>query len=227
MDTILRCTNLSKTYAQGENSVAALQPTTLDFSTGEFTAITGRSGSGKSTLLHLLGGLDEPSTGAVFVDGASIYELNDKKRTELRCKKLGFVFQSFNLIPELTAYENVRLPLDLSAEAVDNGYINELFHILDLNDRQHFYPSQLSGGQQQRVAIARALAAKPLMILADEPTGNLDAKSSSNIIEYFEKLNREFGQAILIVTHDAAISGRAKRNIVIEDGIVISDITGR
>lgn len=227
MEIILSCIGLSKVYEQGENRVAALQPTTLDFNIGEFTAITGRSGSGKSTLLHLLGGLDEPTTGEVFVGDESIYKLNDKRRTLLRSQKLGFVFQSFNLIPELTAYENVRLPLDLYGTAVDKRFIEDLFGVLDLKDRECFYPTQLSGGQQQRVAIARALSTKPLIILADEPTGNLDVKSSANIIDYFEKLNREFGQAILIVTHDPSIAGRAKRNIVIEDGVVSSDVIRR
>lgn len=224
MRSILKCEQLSRVYLQGEGSVTALAPTSLEFEEGEFTAITGRSGSGKSTLLHLLGGLDCPTGGEVWIEGIPLYSLSDAKRTKLRSSKIGFVFQSYNLIPELSVMENIRLPLDFGGKKVNLEEIHDLLHLLRLENRADFYPTQLSGGQQQRVAIARALAAKPAVILADEPTGNLDVSTGEEVLSYLQMLNLKFHQAILIVTHDPAVAALAGRNLTLEDGRILSDV---
>lgn len=222
MTTILKATNISKVYGQ-KNFVTALKKTTVSFEKGTFTAITGRSGSGKSTLLHILGGLDDPTTGTVKLEGKSIYSLSDKQNTLLRRRRIGFVFQFYNLLPELTVYENIVLPLHLDNKKPDKAYIEELIEFLGLKEKKKALPDTLSGGQQQRVAIARALAIKPAIILADEPTGNLDKKSGDEVIELLRMMRHYFGQTIILVTHDQSLARSADRILTIEDGVIVSD----
>lgn len=213
--------NLSKTYGNGENAVYALRSCNISFAEKKFTAIVGTSGSGKSTLLHLLGGLDTPTSGEVFYDDVSILKLDDSKLSTFRRQNIGFVFQFFELVPELTAKENILLPLMLDNVKEDKAYFTQLAQTLGISDRLSHYPSQLSGGQQQRVAIARALINKPKVLLCDEPTGNLDEKSSKEVINLLKKLQTEYGQTIIMVTHDMNIAGCADSVIKIEDGRIV------
>ena len=187
---------------------------------GEFTAIVGTSGSGKSTLLHMLGGLDRPTTGKVMVDGKDIFSLSEEQLTIFRRRKIGFVFQSYNLVPVLNLYENIVLPLELDGKKIDRGYIDQIAETLGLKDRLEALPNQLSGGQQQRVAIARALAGTPSIILADEPTGNLDSKTSQDVLSLLKVTSEKFGQTIVMITHNEEIAQMADRIIHIEDGCI-------
>lgn len=221
--TLIEVKNLNKIYGSGEAEVKALKNINLNIEQGEFVAIVGQSGSGKSTLLHLIGGVDIPSSGEVIIDGKSIYKLKEKELSILRRRKLGFIFQFFNLIPVLTAQENIEMPVLLDNEKIDKKYMNELLRILGLEERKNNYPSQLSGGQQQRVSIGRALANKPSIILADEPTGNLDSKNSKEVLELLKYCAKKYNQTLILITHDINIAKSTDRVITIEDGEIISD----
>lgn len=216
--TVLEAISLTKIYGRPGNEVTALDNVSYAFAEGSFTAVTGRSGSGKSTLLQLLGGLMAPSGGRVLLDGEDLSLLDDEQRTVFRRERIGFIFQSFNLVPELNAYENIILPLKLGRRRIDRRYIDGLIDALGLGDRLTHYSDELSGGQCQRVAIARALAADPSVILADEPTGNLDEKNSREVMELLKKANREFGKTIVLVTHDPEAAGYADSAIHLVDG---------
>lgn len=216
--TVLEAISLTKIYGRPGNEVTALDNVSYAFAEGSFTAVTGRSGSGKSTLLQLLGGLMAPSSGRVLLDGEDLSLLDDEQRTVFRRERIGFIFQSFNLVPELNAYENIILPLKLGRRRIDRRYIDGLIDALGLGDRLTHYSDELSGGQCQRVAIARALAADPSVILADEPTGNLDEKNSREVMELLKKANREFGKTIVLVTHDPEAAGYADSAIHLVDG---------
>ena len=218
---ILQTENLTKIYGDGENAVHALRGINLAVEKGEFTAIVGTSGSGKSTLLHMLGGLDRPTTGKVMVDGKDIFSLSEERLTIFRRRKIGFVFQSYNLVPVLNLYENIVLPLELDGKKIDREYIDQIAETLGLKDRLEALPNQLSGGQQQRVAIARALAGTPSIILADEPTGNLDSKTSQDVLSLLKVTSEKFGQTIVMITHNEEIAQMADRIIHIEDGCII------
>lgn len=220
---ILRVENLSKVYGEGENQVQALKEENLSIDEGEFVVIIGASGSGKSTLLHLLGGLDRPSSGKVIIDGKSIYDYNDDDLSIFRRRKVGFIFQFFNLIPVLDVEENIALPVVLDNEKVDEAYLNEIIGILNLDQRKGHLPSQLSGGQQQRVSIGRALINKPSIVLADEPTGNLDSKNTREVIDLLKFTAKKLHQTLILITHDPAIAAMAERVITIEDGQIIAD----
>lgn len=220
---ILRVENLSKVYGEGENQVQALKEVNLSIDEGEFVVIIGASGSGKSTLLHLLGGLDRPSSGKVIIDGKSIYDYNDDDLSIFRRRKVGFIFQFFNLIPVLDVEENIALPVVLDNEKVDEVYLNEIIGILNLDQRRGHLPSQLSGGQQQRVSIGRALINKPSIVLADEPTGNLDSKNTREVIDLLKFTAKKLHQTLILITHDPAIAAMAERVITIEDGQIIAD----
>lgn len=220
---ILRIENLYKTYGEGDNKVEALKDINLSINKGEFVAIIGASGSGKSTLLHLLGGLDRPSSGRVIIDEKSIYDYKDEELSIFRRRKVGFIFQFFNLIPVLDVEENIELPVVLDNEKVDEKYLNEIISILNLEDRRTHLPSELSGGQQQRVSIGRALINKPSIILADEPTGNLDSKNTREVIELLKFTARKFNQTLILITHDSNIAAMADRVITIADGEIIED----
>ena len=219
---ILRVEDLVKTYGKGENQVNAVDHISFSIEKGEFVAIVGSSGSGKSTLLHLFGGLDEPTSGKVFVDGKEIYQLKKDALCIFRRRKIGFVFQSYNLVPVLNVYENVVLPVELDGDKVDTAYIKEVIGLLGLNKKLESLPSQLSGGQQQRVAIARALAAKPAILLADEPTGNLDSATSQDVLGLLRVTSERFHQTIVMITHNEEIAQMADRIIRIEDGKIVS-----
>ena len=221
--TLIEVKNLNKIYGSGEAEVKALKNINLNIEQGEFVAIVGQSGSGKSTLLHLIGGADIPSSGEVIIDGKNIYKLKEKELSILRRRKLGFIFQFFNLIPVLTAQENIEMPVLLDNEKIDKKYMNELLRILGLEERNNNYPSQLSGGQQQRVSIGRALANKPSIILADEPTGNLDSKNSKEVLELLKYCAKKYNQTLILITHDINIAKSADRVITIEDGEITSD----
>ncbi|WP_294382405.1 ABC transporter ATP-binding protein [uncultured Clostridium sp.] len=221
--TLIEVKNLNKIYGSGEAEVKALKNINLNIEQGEFVAIVGQSGSGKSTLLHLIGGADIPSSGEVIIDGKNIYKLKEKELSILRRRKLGFIFQFFNLIPVLTAQENIEMPVLLDNEKIDKKYMNELLRILGLEERKNNYPSQLSGGQQQRVSIGRALANKPSIILADEPTGNLDSKNSKEVLELLKYCAKKYNQTLILITHDINIAKSADRVITIEDGEITSD----
>lgn len=221
--TLIEVKNLNKIYGSGEAEVKALKNINLNIEQGEFVAIVGQSGSGKSTLLHLIGGVDIPSSGEVIIDGKNIYKLKEKELSILRRRKLGFIFQFFNLIPVLTAQENIEMPVLLDNEKIDKKYMNELLRILGLEERKNNYPSQLSGGQQQRVSIGRALANKPSIILVDEPTGNLDSKNSKEVLELLKYCAKKYNQTLILITHDINIAKSADRVITIEDGEIISD----
>ena len=220
---ILRVENLSKVYGEGENQVQELKEVNLSIDEGEFVVIIGASGSGKSTLLHLLGGLDRPSSGKVIIDGKSIYDYNDDDLSIFRRRKVGFIFQFFNLIPVLDVEENIALPVVLDNEKVDEAYLNEIIGILNLDQRRGHLPSQLSGGQQQRVSIGRALINKPSIVLADEPTGNLDSKNTREVIDLLKFTAKKLHQTLILITHDPAIAAMAERVITIEDGQIIAD----
>jgi putative ABC transport system ATP-binding protein len=220
---ILRVENLNKSYGMGDNKVEALKDVNLAVNKGEFVAIVGASGSGKSTLLHLLGGLDRPTSGKVVIDGESIYDYKEEKLAIFRRRKIGFIFQFFNLIPVLDLEENIALPALLDNENIDKKYLNEIIELLGLTDRISHLPSELSGGQQQRVSIGRALLNKPSIILADQPTGNLDSKNSKEVIELLKFTSRKYNQTLILITHDINIASMADRVITIEDGEIVSD----
>jgi len=220
---ILKVENLNKTYGSNENKVEALKNINLSVCKGEFVAIVGASGSGKSTLLHLLGGLDRPTEGRVIIDGESIYDYKEENLAIFRRRKIGFVFQFFNLIPVLDVEENIALPALLDNDKVDKNYLEDIIGILGLKDRKNHLPSELSGGQQQRVSIGRALLNKPSIILADEPTGNLDSKNSREVIELLKLTAKKYNQTLILITHDINIASMADRVINIEDGQIVSD----
>lgn len=220
---LIEVKSLSKVYGSGEAEVKALKDVNLNIEQGEFVAIVGPSGSGKSTLLHLIGGVDKPSSGEVIIKGESIYKLKEKELSILRRRKLGFVFQFFNLIPVLTAEENIEMPVLLDNGKIDKSYMNELLKLLGLEERRNHHPSELSGGQQQRVSIGRALANKPSIILADEPTGNLDSKNSKEVLELLKYCAKKYNQTLILITHDINIAKSADRIITIEDGKITTD----
>lgn len=218
---ILQLENLVKYYGSGENLVRAVDHTSLEIERGRFTAVVGRSGSGKSTLLHLIGGLDRPDEGRVLIDGTDIFALKDDRLAQFRRKKIGFVFQDYNLIPSLNVWENIVLPLGLDGRKVDPAEITEILQKIGLEDKKNAMPNVLSGGQKQRTAIARALASKPAVILADEPTGNLDSQTEIEVMSLLKNCVREFGQTLVMITHDETIAQMADRIIEIEDGKVV------
>ena len=222
MNNFIVFENVKKTYKVGDIEINASNGVDFKVEKGEFVAIVGSSGSGKSTLLHLLGGLDEPTSGKVFVDGKEIYQLKKDALCIFRRRKIGFVFQSYNLVPVLNVYENVVLPVELDGDKVDTAYIKEVIGLLGLNKKLESLPSQLSGGQQQRVAIARALAAKPAILLADEPTGNLDSATSQDVLGLLRVTSERFHQTIVMITHNEEIAQMADRIIRIEDGKIVS-----
>ena len=219
---ILRTENLKKYYDQNMVCVKALDGVSLSVEQGEFVAIVGTSGSGKSTLLHMLGGLDRPTSGTVLVDGKRIFDLEDGELTIFRRRKIGFVFQAYNLVPVLNVYENIVLPIQLDGGVVDTDFVEQIIDILGLSEKINSLPNQLSGEQQQRVAIARALATKPSIILADEPTGNLDSKTSQDVLGLLKVTGQKFNQTIVMITHNEEIAQMADRIIRIEDGRIIS-----
>ncbi len=222
---ILSTHDLTKIYGNGDNEVHALSHVSLDIEEGTFVSIIGSSGSGKSTLLNLLGGLDRPTSGEVIVDGKSVFEMRDEELTIFRRRKIGFVFQNYNLMPILNVYENIVLPIELDGAKIDEAYVERIMDMLKLSEKRYAMPNQLSGGQQQRVAIARALAAKPSIILADEPTGNLDSKTSMDVIALLKLTSKEFAQTIVMITHNEEIATIADRMIRIEDGKIVSSET--
>ncbi len=215
---ILKTKDLKKYYGNGDTVVKALDGVDFSVENGEFVAIVGTSGSGKSTLLHMIGGLDRPTAGYVEVAGKDIFSLKDDALTIFRRRKIGFIFQSFNLVPVLNVYENIALPVELDGKQVDESYMEKIIHTLGLEERVDSRPNQLSGGQQQRVAIARALASKPAIILADEPTGNLDSKTSQDVMGFLKVTSEKFRQTIVMITHNEEIAQMADRIIRIEDG---------
>ena len=223
---ILETRDLKKQYGTGETAVHALAGVNLSVENGEFVAVVGTSGSGKSTLLHMLGGLDRATSGKVYVDGKDIFALKDEELTIFRRRKIGFVFQSFNLVPVLSVYENIVLPLQLDGKTVDNAFIGEIAEALGLKEKLNVLPNQLSGGQQQRVAIARALAAKPAILLADEPTGNLDSSTSQDVMGLLKTTSTKFSQTIVMITHNEEIAQLADRIIRIEDGRIVTGKAG-
>jgi putative ABC transport system ATP-binding protein len=223
MDSIVTATDVRRRYGEGDAAVDALAGVSVGFERGRFSAIMGPSGSGKSTLMHVLAGLDRPTSGTVTLDGVEITGLDDGALTKLRRDKLGFVFQFYNLIPVLTAEENVVLPLSIAGKKPDPDWIKRLIDTVDLGDRTTHRPSELSGGQQQRVAVARALASRPAVVFADEPTGNLDSKSSEEVLRLLRRSVDEFGQTVVMVTHDPEAASYADRLIVLRDGLVVHD----
>ncbi|MDH6371546.1 putative ABC transport system ATP-binding protein [Paenibacillus sp. PastF-3] len=218
---ILKTVNLCKTYGSAEAKVDAIKNVNFSAQKGEFVAIVGASGSGKSTLMHLLGGVDQPSSGQVIIDGTDLYTKSEAELAVFRRRKIGFIFQSYNLIPVLSTEENIKLPMLLENKKIDEGYVQELMGILGLSERRHHLPSELSGGQQQRTAIGRALINKPSIILADEPTGNLDSKSSREIIDLLTFSVKKYHQTLIMITHDLNIANIADRVVRIEDGILL------
>ena len=223
MMEIMRCESLSKVYQAGENKVYALNQVSLSLEQGGFIAVTGRSGSGKSTLLHLLSGLDHPTAGRVIYQDAELYKYSDNQLSVLRRCRFGFVFQSYNLVRELTGWENILLPVMLDNRRADEAYLNQLIDLLGIRDRLNHLPGAMSGGQQQRVSIARALANKPAILFADEPTGNLDGKSGREVLTLLRHVNRELGITLVLVTHDLNVAEQADRVIQLEDGRVAHD----
>lgn len=221
---ILRVENLTKIYGEGTTKVIALDNVSFSVNNGEFVAIVGASGSGKSTLLHLLGGVDRPTSGKVYIDGKDIYSLDDDKLAIFRRRQVGLIYQFYNLIPILNVEENITLPLDLDNRKVNRKQLNALIQILGLENRKRHLPNELSGGQQQRTSIGRALITNPTVILADEPTGNLDTKSSDEIVELLRKSNRDFKQTIIMITHNMEIAKIADRIIQIEDGRIVKGV---
>jgi len=220
---LVSATDLVRVYGHGEAAVRALDGVTVGFPAGRLTAIMGPSGSGKSTLMHILAGLDRPTSGSVVLDGVTLGDLDDAKLTELRRDKVGFVFQSFNLLPVLDARENILLPLSIAGRRPDTAWVDKLIDTVGLGDRLDHRPSELSGGQQQRVAIARALASRPAVIFADEPTGNLDSHSSTEVLELLRRSVDEFGQTVIVVTHDAVAASYADRILLLADGRIVHD----
>ncbi len=217
---LLEVKELSKTYGRGETAVHALKAASFSVPKGEFVAIVGESGSGKSTLLNLIGALDTPTSGKVFVDGKDIFAMKDRNLTVFRRRNIGFVFQSFNLIPELTVEQNIIFPVLLDYQKPNQKYLEELLNVLNLTERRKHLPSQLSGGQQQRVAIGRALMTRPSLILADEPTGNLDTQNSSEVIALLKEASRKYEQTIVMITHSKSIAQTADRILQVSDGVL-------
>lgn len=221
MKAILETKNLVKYYGTGENLVKAIDHTDIRIEPGEFVAVVGRSGSGKSTLLHMLGGLDRPDSGKVLIEGRDIFRLKDERLAVFRRRKIGFIFQSYNLVSSLNVWENIVLPIGLDGRKVDQEYVMDIIRRIGMEDRLHALPNTLSGGQQQRVAIARALASRPAIILADEPTGNLDSRTEIEVVNLLKNCVTEYGQTLVMITHDESIAQMADRMIVIEDGKVV------
>lgn len=222
MKPMVEVKNLKKYYGKGENLVKAVDDTNLVIEKGKFTAIVGRSGSGKSTLLHLIGGLDRPDAGTVLIDGNDIFQLKEEKLAVFRRKKIGFIFQDFNLIPSLNVWENIVLPIGLDHQKVDRNYVMEIVETIGIKDKLKTLPNALSGGQKQRVAIARALASRPAVILADEPTGNLDSHTELEVIALLKSCVQKYGQTLVMITHDETIAQMADCVVVIEDGKVVT-----
>jgi len=220
---ILNVKNLSKVYGKGSTKVVALDNVSFSVEKGEFVAIVGASGSGKSTLLHILGGVDKPTSGKVYVEGSDVFSLNENNLAIFRRRQVGLIYQFYNLIPILNVKENIALPVMLDGKEPDKKYLEELIQTLGLENRVNHLPNELSGGQQQRVSIGRSLIYHPSLLLADEPTGNLDSKSSEEIIELLEISNKKYGQTIIMITHDEELAMHAKRIITIEDGHILSD----
>ena len=220
---ILKVENLTKVYGKDNNKVVALDNVSFTVEKGEFVAIVGASGSGKSTLLHLIGGVDTPTSGKVFIDGQEIYKLNSDKLAIFRRRKVGLIYQFYNLIPILTVEENITLPLELDNKKVDKFELNELIKLLGLERRRNHLPNELSGGQQQRTSIGRAIITKPAIILADEPTGNLDSKASEEVVTLLKKMNKDYKQTIIMITHNLEIASYADRIITIEDGKIVKE----
>ncbi len=220
--SILQTKDLKKYYGSGDTQVKALDGVDLSVEQGEFVAIVGTSGSGKSTLLHMLGGLDRPTSGSVLVDGKDIFSLKDEGLTIFRRRKIGFVFQAYNLVPVLSVWENIVLPIQLDGRKVDRKYVREVIGILGLEKKLKSLPNQLSGGQQQRVAIARAMATKPAILLADEPTGNLDSKTSQDVLSLMKVTGQKFAQTMVMITHNEEIAQMAHRIVRIEDGRIVT-----
>ena len=220
--TVLHTEDLRKRYGQGEAAVDALAGVDLAVERGEFVSIVGTSGSGKSTLLHMLGGLDRPTGGKVYVEDKDIFALKDDELTIFRRRNIGFVFQAYNLVPVLNVYQNIVLPIELDGRQIDEGYVDQIVHTLGLESKLQNLPNQLSGGQQQRVAIARALATKPAILLADEPTGNLDSRTSQDVLALMRVTSEQFSQTIVMITHNEEIAQLAHRIIRIEDGRIVN-----
>ena len=220
---ILRVEHLSKIYGKGENEVRALDDVSFSVEKGQFVAIIGPSGSGKSTLLHILGGVDRPTAGKVFLEGQDVFAQNEDQLAIFRRRQVGLIYQFYNLIPLLDVTENITLPVLLDGRKVNRERLQKLLETLNLTDRAHHLPNQLSGGQQQRVSIGRALMNAPAVVLADEPTGNLDSKNSQEIVELLKKSNREYGQTLIVITHDESIALQADRILAIEDGRIVRD----
>jgi len=220
---VVAARDLTKRYGSGDAAVDALRGVSIDLARGRFTAVMGPSGSGKSTLMHVMAGLDEPTGGAVWIDGIQITELKERQLTQLRRDKIGFIFQTFNLLPMLTARENLVLPLTIAGRKLDDGWLDTLVSAVDLGDRLDHRPSELSGGQQQRVAIARALISRPVVIFADEPTGNLDSRTGDEVLDLLRRSANEFGQTIVMVTHDARAATIADRIVFLQDGRIELD----
>ena len=220
---ILKVENLTKVYGKDNNRVVALDNVSFTVEKGEFIAIVGASGSGKSTLLHLIGGVDTPTSGKVFIDGQDIYKLNSDKLAIFRRREVGLIYQFYNLIPILTVEENITLPLELDNRKVDKFELNEIIKLLGLERRRNHLPNELSGGQQQRTSIGRAIITKPAIILADEPTGNLDSKASEEVVTLLQKMNKDYKQTIIMITHNLEIASYADRIITIEDGKIVKE----
>jgi putative ABC transport system ATP-binding protein len=225
MSALVSATDVTRRYGEGEAAVDALRGVTLAFPAGEFTAIMGPSGSGKSTLMHILAGLDRPTSGTVVLDGVELGALDDRRLTELRRDKIGFIFQSFNLLPVLTAAENIVLPLSIAGRKPDAEWLERLVATVGLGDRLTHRPAELSGGQQQRVAVARALISRPAVVFADEPTGNLDSKASDEILRLLRQAVDDFGQTVIMVTHEQQSADYADRVIEVADGRIVGDRT--
>lgn len=221
LTSILNTCELVKYYGSGENTVKAVDHTSLEVQKGEFTAIVGRSGSGKSTLLHLLGGLDRPDSGKVFMEGRDIFALKDEELAVFRRRKIGFIFQDYNLVPSLNVWENIVLPIGLDGKKADREFVSSVVERIGITDKIKALPATLSGGQQQRVAIARALASRPAIILADEPTGNLDSKTEMEVISLLKSCVADYCQTLIMITHDETIAQMADRILIIEDGRVV------
>lgn len=221
MRAILEIVDLVKYYGEGANEVRAIDHTNLQVQHGEFTAIVGRSGSGKSTLLHMLGGLDRPDSGKVYIEGKDIFALKDEPLAVFRRRKIGFIFQDYNLVPALNVWENIVLPIGLDGKRVNQGFVMDIVRSIGIEDKLHALPNTLSGGQKQRVAIARALASKPAIILADEPTGNLDSKTEMEVVSILKSCVSKYGQTLVMITHDETIAQMADRMIIIADGKVV------
>ncbi|MFE9080804.1 ABC transporter ATP-binding protein [Bacillus mobilis] len=220
---VVKLENVVKTYGEGDTQVRALKGMDLSINKGEFVTIVGASGSGKSTLLHILGGLDHPTSGNVIIGGENIYHLKDNELSIFRRRNIGFIFQFFNLIPVLNVQENISLPTLLDNEQVDEQYLNEIVQVLGLQERRNHLPSELSGGQQQRVSIGRSLMNKPEIILADEPTGNLDTKNTKEVLTLLKATAKKYNQTVILITHDPSIASNSDRIITVEDGMIISD----